>query len=175
MATQLSERLAKLGATQSGVAALSGIGSAAISLHMNGGASLTGDKVRRLEERIAQMEELARVTAPLPLDWSNVTQIRSCLDSLETGLLRICVFVADPSPKERAFAVRFRNGQYFVRRLANGDVLKTDFPLKAEPLTEELAAAIISRLNDVGHLDLRAVENQYFEDPSCELEQVWTE
>jgi hypothetical protein len=152
-----------------------GIPGGTLSAYVKGSITIPGPRVQQIEDAISSLENLAKHAEPLALNFSNVNMVRDCIQKLKQGRLRVVVFMADAPVKEKAFAIQFRNGQFYRGRDAKNGITRTENLMQSPAMTQAVADQLIQILSDAGFADCRAVENRLEQEdgPSAELSQVW--
>jgi predicted transcriptional regulator len=170
-------RLDALNASQSMLAGLVGWSGAAVSSYFKQITNPDLAMLQRIERALLALETLAQQAAPLPLDFSQVGQIKQCLQSLQDGSLLVQVSQVKAPERPRCYSVRFSNGLYFLRRDKTGRISQTMNFTASGIMTEAIAHVIVSKLAGEQHPGATVIENKYADADSIalELEMVWPE
>ena len=93
---QIIEKMAKLDCTAAFVSAVAGISQCRLSQGLSGLRPLSNQDAITILRHIERLEQLAKMTEPVPISWRNPAVIRNILDCIEDGHLQISISKLEP-------------------------------------------------------------------------------
>lgn len=94
-ATQLKNKMRELDLSGQALSFLAGISAGHLSAYLMGTTRPDDMKLRKIQEIISGIEQLAKMSKPLPVDLRRVSEIKRLLEALDKGRLEISVRIVE--------------------------------------------------------------------------------
>jgi hypothetical protein len=154
------ERIEKLKVPVATVARLSNISDTDLRGILNRQRDCPRDKAIRIDAVLKALTRLVEDTAPLPLDLKHADTLRTILDKIKGGELKI-VAHEDPSLFANFPHSITIGDRYFAGRNDQGKIMSSVLALDAKSMPLQVAQQVCAKLKEEGRADVQIVISKY--------------
>jgi hypothetical protein len=148
--------LAHLNITQSTLCGLTGIPAGSLSDILRGVKAVKFEEEQAIYRALEGLDRLIKAAAPLQLDFKKTLQLKEQISLLDTGRLRIAIFIEEEQVKNDGplFQI-FLGQQYFKERrkalLDQYEIIGTPYGSQAVIMAESCVKEVAEALQKLGH------------------------